>query len=399
VSESTNLGVFNVVANLTVVSTRFLIGLLIVTVGCWLLVLRRLLRQPTEVARRPWRGVALLTGAILLSLTMVADCVNSYYSYLPNVSDVVDALVANPPQPLTPAVNQVTVPPSQTAHGRLFELPIPDNGSGFGRSAAWVWLPPQYFQRPRVDLPVVYLFHGSPGMPKDWFHGGAAGRTGQLLAAEHLPVIMVAPQMSKNWLDDPECVDGLHEKIETHLLRDVIPTVDQQLRTERTRTGRIFAGMSAGGYCALNLALRHPNLTATVLDLSGFTVPTHSGGMASLFGRGNTAAVEQNSPASYASKLAGSPPMRIWLDCGSSDRGVLRELDAISGTLRKDGMVVEQHRRPGDHSYSVWRPALKDSLTWALSDRSSTVQPAANHNLVGQGTHPMVDRRISSSAP
>lgn len=390
---------FNVVANLTVVSTRFLIGLLIVTLGSWLLVLRRLRRRSAGTVRRPWRGAALATGAVLLSLATVADCVNSYYSYLPNVSDVVDAVLSTPPQALTPAVNQVTVPPSPTAHGRLFQLPIPDNGSGFGRSQAWVWLPPQYFEQPRVDLPVVYLFHGSPGMPKDWFHGGAAGRTGQLLAVEHLPVIMVAPQMSKNWLDDPECVDGLHEKIETHLLRDVIPTVDQQLRTERTRSGRIFAGMSAGGYCALNLGLRHPNLTATVLDLSGFTVPTHAGGMTSLFGRDNTTAVEQNSPASYAAKLAGSPPMRIWLDCGSSDRGVLRQLDAISGTLRKDGMVVEQRSRPGDHSYSVWRPALKDSLTWALSDRSSTGQPAANHNSVGQGTHRIADRRISSSAP
>jgi len=236
-------------------------------------------------------------------------------------------------------------------------------------------------------------------MPKDWFHGGAAGRTGQLLAAEHLPVIMVAPQMSKNWLDDPECVDGQHEKIETHLLRDVIPTVDQQLRTQRTRTGRIFAGMSAGGYCALNLGLRHPNLTATVLDLSGFTVPTHAGGMTSLFGRDNAAAVTQNSPASYASRLIDSPPMRIWLDCGSSDRQVLRQLNAISGTLRKDGMVVEQHSRPGDHTYSVWRPALKDSLTWALSDSSPTGQPAAYQNPVGQRAHRMADRRISSDAP
>jgi enterochelin esterase-like enzyme len=387
--------VFNVVANLTVVSTRFLIGLLILTVGCWLLVLRRLIRR----SGRPWRGAALAAGATLLSIITVADCVNSYYSYLPNVSDVVDALVSNPPQPLTPAVNQVTVSASSTVHGRLFQLPIPDNGSGFGRSEAWVWLPPQYFQQPRVDLPVVYLFHGSPGMPKDWFHGGAAGRTGQLLAAEHLPVIMVAPQMSKNWLDDPECVDGQHEKIETHLLRDVIPTVDQQLRTQRTRTGRIFAGMSAGGYCALNLGLRHPNLTATVLDLSGFTVPTHAGGMTSLFGRDNAAAVTQNSPASYASRLVDSPPMRIWLDCGSSDRQVLRQLNAISGTLRKDGMVVQQHSRPGDHTYSVWRPALKDSLTWALSDSSPAGQPAAYQNPVGQGAHRMADRRISSDAP
>ncbi|HET6209720.1 MAG TPA: alpha/beta hydrolase-fold protein [Jatrophihabitans sp.] len=386
---------FNV-ANLTVVSTRFLIGMLVVTFACWLFVLRRLRRRSAR--RRPWRGAALVAAASLLSVAFVADCVNSYYSYLPNVSDVVDALVSSPPQSLTPAVNQVSVPPS-TARGRLFQLPVPDHGSGFGRSMAWVWLPPQYFEQPRVDLPVVYLFHGSPGMPRDWFHGGAAGRTGQLLAAEKLPVIMVAPQMSKNWLDDPECVDGLHEKIETHLLRDVIPAVDQQLRTERNRTGRIFAGMSAGGYCALNLGLRHPELTATVLDLSGYTVPTHSGGMASLFGRGNAAAVAQNSPASYADRLTGGPPMRIWLDCGSSDRTVLRQLNAISASLRRDGMVVEQHSRPGDHSYSVWRPALKQSLAWALADRPATIQPASSRTQLSPGAHPMADRRISSTAP
>ena len=385
---------------LTVVSTRFLLGLLVITVGCWLLLLRRLVRRHRLATtdrrhRRRWVAPALAATAILLSLVTAADCVNSYYSYLPNVSDVVDAVISSPPQRLTPAVNHLELPPGHVV-GRLFRLPTPDNGSGFGPSEAWVWLPPQYFQPARPRLPVVYLFHGSPGMPKDWFHGGAAGRIGRLLAAEHLAVIMVAPQMSKSWLDDPECVDGRHEKIETHLLRDVIPTVDRQLRTEPTRTGRIFAGMSAGGYCALNLGLRHRELVATVLDLSGFTVPTHAGGLTALFGSNDAAAVAQNSPAEYARSLGSNPPMRIWLDCGTADRVVLRQLTAIAVTLRQDGMTVQLHTRPGSHTYSVWRPALRDSLTWALAGGG---QHAATAGSIGQVANRIAGRRISSDAP
>lgn len=338
--------------------------LLALVLVAWVSLGRRIVRnhrRPTE-ARRGW-PIAL--AASLLSLVLVADGVNSYYSYLPNVSDVVDAVASDPPSQLTPAVNGPQAP--IWPHGKLFRLQVPDGGSGFGASKAWVWLPSQYFKDPPEPLPVLYLFHGSPGMPKDWFHGGEAGDIAGALAARHHPVIVVAPQMSRNWLDDSECVDGQHERIESHLMLDVIPAVDRQLRTVRSRTGRIFAGMSAGGYCALNLGLRHRSEVATILDLSGFTRPTHSGGMVALFGREHLARAAGNSPASYARSLAGGPPMRIWLDSGTADREVLREMTAIAPMLRADGMTVQLHTRPGDHTYSVWRPALKDSLTWALS--------------------------------
>jgi enterochelin esterase-like enzyme len=112
--------------------------------------------------------------------------------------------------------------------------------------------------------------------------------------------------MSRSWTDDPECVDGVHEKVETHLIDDVIPTVDRSLRTIPARTGRIFAGMSAGGFCALNL------------------------------------------------------------DSGTGDRTVLREMTGIAPLLRAAGCTVELHRRPGAHTYRVWRPALSQALSWAL---------------------------------
>lgn len=337
------------------VAAPFLAGLAGLTVLAWLCFGHRY--------RRRSRLSRLRTGAVACALTAVlaADAVNSYYSFLPNVSDVIDAASMNAPAHYGPG--DPHSPAKAPARGRLVRISIPDRGSGFGRSDAWTWLPSVYFTDPSVRLPVVYLFHGSPGQPKDWFHGGDAAR---IAAALPTPVILVAPKMSKNWLDDPECVDGVHEKIESHLLRDVIPTVDAQLRTEPLRTSRIFAGMSAGGFCALNLGLRNRDTAATVLDLSGETVPTHTGGVKVLFGPDRARAV-QNSPASYAPTLPQGPPMRIWLDCGASDGAVLRQLRRIAPALQADGMAVQFHVRPGGHSYSVWRPALSASLRWALA--------------------------------
>jgi enterochelin esterase-like enzyme len=331
------------------------------TVLAWVaLVLRR--RGHRRSKLRSWLCGVLAVG---LTLTLVADSVNSYYSYLPNVSDVVDFMVHAPPPQFSAAADHE--PGSGRVHGELLALAIPDSTGTVGATHAWVWLPPQYFSSPAVRLPVVYLFHGSPGVQKDWFHGGAAGVAGRELARQSLPVIEVAPQMSQGWLDDSECVDGVHQHVESHLFRDVIPTVDQSLRTVRDRTGRIFAGMSAGGYCALNLGLRHRDIAATILDYSGFTGPTHQGGLSALFGRNDPSAIELNTPASYAPKLPGGPAMRVWLDCGTSDHEVLRQMTAIVPVLRRHGMTVELHTRPGDHTYSVWRPALRESLRWALT--------------------------------
>lgn len=344
------------IANLTVVSARFLLVLGAVTAACWWLALRR------KAGRRRRRWPFAIPAA-MLTVSLAADAVNAYFSYLPNVSDVVDQVVA---QPLPHLPDQVSATGQLRTGGELGLLTIPDRGSGFGRSQAWVWLPPQYFTEPTRRLPVVYLFHGSPGVQKDWFHGGRADRIGQRLAQAGLPVIEVAPAMSHGWLDDSECVDGIHERIETHLVRDVIPTVDATLRTIADRQGRIFAGMSAGGFCALNLGLRHRDLTATILDLSGLTEPTHSGGLRQLFGPSAATLGRQNTPAVYDQTLPPEPPMRLWLDAGRSDHQVLGQLTRLAAQLRQTHQAVQLHTRPGGHTYAVWRPALAESLRWAL---------------------------------
>jgi len=175
-----------------------------------------------------------LVAAAILTVLLAGDGANSYFSYLPRVADVAsvitgtDSWTALQRQDLRPVDYAEVL--HEDPHGGVLRLAVPDRGSGFGRSSALAYLPPQYFTEPLRRFPVVYLLHGSPGMPADWLRAGGAEQTGARLAATGRPTLIVMPAMSHHWLDDSECVDSLRLKAETHLLRDVLPTVDSHLQ-------------------------------------------------------------------------------------------------------------------------------------------------------------------------
>jgi enterochelin esterase-like enzyme len=348
--------------SLVVIGKSFIAGLAALAAAGWLgwLVLRRHHRLT---------AIPFAVVASLLTLATAADLVNAHYGYLPRVDDVVG-------RPSWPTVSFRDVEATATSTGRLRSFPdgsvttlrIAGPRSGFGGHRVMIYLPPAYFTDPGRRFPVVYLLHGTPGAPIDWFRATRAAQTGARLAAGGRPAILVAPQVSRGWLDDSECVDRPSEHIETYLINDVIPAIDQRLRTLPTRADRIFAGMSAGGFCALNLGLRHRDVVATIVDLSGFDQPTHSGGMVGLFGHQSNlpALVSANDPARYAASLPAVPPMRIWLDCGRADRTALADQRRIALLLSGRGYSVILRLRAGGHDYDVWRPALRDGLTWAV---------------------------------
>ncbi len=358
----------------SIVSPQFAAALIFLSFAAWAL-WRRVRRS-----RRKQTASAVAGVAIVLSVAAILTLVNSYFSYLPHLQDVTNVLGEERDWPAYSAVD--TTGATQHPDGLVVHLPVPDRGSGFGATTALVYLPPQYFSDLTARFPVVYLFHGSPGVPGDWMRGGEAADTAGRLARGGHPAIVVSPRMSHGWLDDPECVDGVSEKVESHLLRDVLPAVDGTLRTVANRDGRSFGGMSAGGYCALNMGLRHRDLAATVLDFSGFTRPTHTGGMRALFGPITPQVqrrVDANTPAEYAATLSAGPPTKVWLDTGSSDSEVLGEMTPLAATLRERGIDVEYRVRTGAHTFSVWVPAFQESLPWALgmAPGSSPDNPSA----------------------
>lgn len=350
---------------MNIASWWFVAGLAGLAAVAWVVVVR-----PHGVLRRVRTLVA--WAAVVTTVAGVAAGVNAYFGYLPYFGDLVETVSGQSGRVPFDRVEQAT---GHHPRGVVVDFPIPDQGSGFGPSSALVWLPPQYFSEPDARFPVVYLFHGSPGVPADWFEGGQAAQAGLAAAQGGRPAIIVAPRMSHGWLQDPECVDGIHDKIDTHFVRDVVPTVDTELRTRADRADRVFGGMSAGGYCALQLGLSHRDLAATVIDMSGLTEPTHADGPQALFGTDPHVLPKRlaaTSPAHYASSLPPGPPLRIWFDVGASDTETRGPITAIAPVLQARGVDTQVHVRPGEHTFHVWVPALRASLPWALTPLAGT---------------------------
>ena len=145
----------------------------------------------------------------------------------------------------------------------------PGGAAGRGLAAAIV----------RVGRPtaatVIYWLAGYTGTGEMMFSGHAvaagpgrparpAGGAGAMGEA-----IVVAPDGFTRWggaqyLDSPAIGD-----YETHVVREVIPAIDARFRTIATRDARAIGGKSSGGFGALVLAMRHPDLFSAVASHAG----------------------------------------------------------------------------------------------------------------------------------
>ena len=320
--------------------------------------------------RRRWLSAAGFAGlALALSLATVADFVNAHYAYLPRVADVLGVRTW-PTARLVDVVDPVSDGKAPHARGAVVGVRLPGVASGFGAPEALVYFPPQYFSQPTRRFPVVYLLHGSPGSPVDWFRAARAADAGLQVARAGHPVILVAPRASRDWTDDSECVNRPSEHVATYVVKDVVHAIDSRFRTIASRSARAIAGNSAGGYCALNLGLRNRQIFSTIVDLSGYDRPTHDGGLKGLFGNQPdlAALAAQNTPIDYVSRLSSTPAVKLWLDCGRSDGTARRDTVQVADALRGQGFAVVLRLRPGGHDYNVWRPALTQGLSWAAAN-------------------------------
>lgn len=325
--------------------------------------------------RGRWRSRrAVPVAAVLLLVTLAV--VNNYFAYLPRVGD----LVGPRPWPVAPAnALAATGPVPGFPTGGVVHLPVPGAVAGERGRDAYVYLPPQYFSDPHRRFPVVYLFHGSPGIPLDWLRGGQAAQAGMTLASAGHPAVLVMPRLSRSWLDDPECVDGKSERAETFVVHDLIPWAGSNLPILPGPGETAFAGMSAGGFCALTLALRHPDLAGAALAMSPTTQPTHAFGPRRLFGpRADLGAVVASyTPEVLLRSQPDSRAVRLLLDMGTSD-GIRPNVLAFAEAARLSGAEVSVSMRPGGHTFHVWRPALPDLLLrWAAEAPASAPESAS----------------------
>jgi S-formylglutathione hydrolase FrmB len=311
-----------------------------------------------------WVFVALFVAFLLGA---GGDGANTYFKRYDTLADLLG--IANYPTIDGNASGSNVTP---QPNGGVIELPIPDTQSKFGNFPAKVWLPPQYFTDTRMLFPVVILAHGNPSDNNAWLQASNAGGSGLKVAQSGKPVILVMPQVLQDTtFGDSLCVDTASQgNAETYITKDVVAAVDNQLRTMPDAKHRGIGGMSMGGFCGLNLGLKHPDLFSVVLDFSGETKPiadTLPGGLQELFGANWQQQADANDPAKYYTTLNGSRGPAIWMDVGTGDTQILADMKALAPLLQSKGFTVEIHTRPGAHDFATWGNGLADALPWAAA--------------------------------
>lgn len=137
-------------------------------------------------------------------------------------------------------------------------------------------LPPSYATAPERRYAVVYFLHGfdqRPAMIEGWRSFAADAMSG----GDEL--IVVALQ-GRNQLHGGFYVDSdVSGRFETWVVEEAVAAVDARYRTIRAAPSRGLAGFSMGGFGAMNLGLRHPDVFQAVFAFEGgFLAPGGLGG-------------------------------------------------------------------------------------------------------------------------
>jgi len=219
-----------------------------------------------------WRRRAVSLLAIPLTLVSTLVVLNQWVGYYPTVQRAWGDLTSGP---LPDQINESdlaglrnTVP----ATGKVLVVNTPDSVSGFKHRSEYVYLPPAWFAGPTPPrLPAVMMIGGEFGNPSNWIRTGNAVGAIDDFARAHggaAPVFVFADS-SGSFNNDTECVNGPRGNAADHLTKEVRPYLISKFGTSDTAADWAVVGWSAGGTCAIDLAVMHPELFASFVDIGG----------------------------------------------------------------------------------------------------------------------------------
>jgi enterochelin esterase-like enzyme len=228
----------------------------------------------------------------------------------------------------------------------------------------FVYLPPGFDRSQRY--PVVYLLHGMPGTPTEYLAGTdlAHWADTEIEQGAIEPFIAVMPAAGP----DPRYNGEWAGRIAAPLVDEIVPWVDAHLPTVATRSGRVIAGLSAGGFGAVDIALRHPSLFGAVEAWSAYFSPLHDGP----FRHAPRTVLAANDPTKLAPALAATlreDHTRFFLSTGPGHSHWFKPKQtlAFARELHRLGVPVSYHAYA--NARGEWRAQFDTGLAWALRRR------------------------------
>jgi enterochelin esterase-like enzyme len=238
-------------------------------------------------------------------------------------------------------------------HGTTTRFYVASPALGGRRQPVDVYLPPGYAAHPLARYPVLYLLHGFPGRPGAFLDTVRMGVVEDELTALHKvrPAILVMPFGSTGSFTDEEWANGVRpgSAWETFVARDLVRAVDSRYRTIRSGAGRALAGLSEGGYGALNIGLHHPGEFRVLESWSGYV---RADDVEAVFGH-RRSLLAANSPsqtlATVAQRLR-NVHTYVWFYSGSDDHFLAENEQFAAAGVAHRFFVVR-----GGHNWALWR--------------------------------------------
>jgi putative tributyrin esterase len=214
---------------------------------------------------------------------------------------------------------------------------------------------------PNAKLPVVYLLHGGGGNYRDWSNYSDVA---QYAAAG---LVLVMPEGESSYYVN--AVDRPQDRFEDYITKDLIADVEARLPGAPGRANRAIVGISMGGFGAVVLSLKHPDLFEFVGGLSSaIDVPSRPFSIKrigqyrehrAIFGPWGGQRRRDNNPFVLAENVDPHGVPFLFLSCGEQE-GLLLANKRFAAILKKRGFKYEFHSGPGGHDWNQWNSRIPD---------------------------------------
>ncbi|MEU3186402.1 alpha/beta hydrolase-fold protein [Streptomyces sp. NPDC006923] len=252
------------------------------------------------------------------------------------------------------------------AGGQIQKVVVGGRKSGID-STAFVYLPPEYF-RPeyaRKTFPASVVLTGYPGTAENLITGLRYPKTAWELSRQGRmqPMILVMLRPTVVPPRDTECVDVPGgPQTETFFAKDLPSAVSGAYRVGVAPRNWGFIGNSTGGYCALKIALHHPDRFSAAAGLSAYYKAAVDPTTGDLF-RGNR---DLRNRADLMWSLDHLPQGASSLLVTSSRKGegnlkaTRKFIDKVKAPAKVSSIILDS----GGHNFNTWRREVSPVLEW-----------------------------------
>lgn len=238
-----------------------------------------------------------------------------------------------------------------------------------------VLLPPSYDAQKTRRYPVLYFLHGLGENEQALVNSGGWNLVEDLREQGQLGEFLIAtPDGDRSFYINSR--DG-RRRYEDFFVQEFMPFIERRYRVRAGRRYRGITGVSMGGYGALRLALRHPELfgsvsahSAALLEKLPATVisSAQESSLARMLGGAfgsplDRAFWERNNPFTLVRNSTRQAGLKIYFDCGTEDDyGFNAGAQAFHDLLVAHRVPHEFHLYPGGHNWQYVAQHLPASL-------------------------------------